>query len=322
MKLGLVLPQISGALDGGLPSGAALLAFAQAAEAAGLDSLWLVDHFYWEPFADLADHGIAAPEERRGVRFGAWECWTTLAAVAAVTTHVELGTLVTNTAYRNPALLAHMAETVDELSNGRLILGLGAGDYRSEHAMHGYPWERRVGRFEEALGIIRPLLRGETVTHDGEFYQLRDATLMPKGPRPVGPPIMIGVVHGGPRMLRLVTQYADEWNGWLVFGDSHAAAVRAELAAIDAACARHGRGPQTLRRHVTLGVATPGRDFGWPGATPLSGVPEALAVQLAAVADTGVDHVTLYVRPLTSDGLDWIGEVVERLRDKLAPGRG
>lgn len=315
MKIGLVLPQFSGTYDGRMPRGDEILAFARAAEAAGFDSLWLVDHFYWEPFIDLEEHGIAAPEDRRGVRFAAWECWTTLAALAAVTTRVELGTLVTNTAYRNPALLAHMAETVDELSHGRLILGLGAGDYRSEHSMHGYPWDRRVARFEEALQIIRPLLRGETVTVEGEFYQTRDATLIPKGPRPEGPPILIGVIHGGPRMQRLVAQYADEWNCWLVFSDSHASAYQGTVDEMVAACERHGRDPATLRRNVTVGVATPGREYGWPGATPIQGTPAGIAEQLAAFAECGVDHLTLYVRPGTSGGMEWLGQVIEILRE-------
>ena len=110
----------------------------------------------------------------------------TAGALARETRRVEIGTLVVNTGYRNPALLARMADTIDELSEGRLILGLGAGDFESEHVAFGYPWDRRVSRFEEALQIIRPLLRGEKVTFEGEFYTTREAENIPKGPRPEG----------------------------------------------------------------------------------------------------------------------------------------
>ena len=113
-----------------------------------------------------------------------------------------------------------MADTLDELSGGRFILGLGAGAVPSEYDAFGYDFERRVGRFEEALQIIRPLLRGESITFSGEFYRTDEAVLRPKGIRSEGPPILIGLLKGGPRMQRLVAQYADQWNCWLAFRDN------------------------------------------------------------------------------------------------------
>jgi len=126
------------------------------------------------------------------------ECWTTLAALAEATTRPRLGTLVTCTGYRNPALLAKMADTVDEISGGRLVLGLGAGDAEDEHQMFGLLWERRFARFEEALTIIIPLLRTGRVDFEGEFFNARAAELRPHGPRPGGPPILIGALRHRP----------------------------------------------------------------------------------------------------------------------------
>ena len=270
LKVGVMLPQWTGAMAGRTPRGQDVLALARLAEARGFDSLWLVDHLRFETYVDLPALGAPPlPDEYRDRQVGFWECWTVLAALAATTARAELGTLVTNTGYRNPALLAQMAETVDELSGGRLILGLGAGDSITEHESHGFPWAGRVGRFEEALRVIRPMLRGEAVSFAGQSYQTRGAAVGLKGPRPGGPPLTIGLLAGGPRMQRLVAHYADVWNCWQAFGDSGVAAYRARRAAMEAACARHGRDPVTLGRHVGVAVVLPGHALRFPGGLPL-----------------------------------------------------
>lgn len=317
MKIGILLPQWTRALGGATPGTRDLLDFARSAEEVGFDSVWLIDHLYYAPFLDLMDQGFQMSEERKGVRIGVWECWTTLAALAVATERVRIGTMVTNTGYRNPALLAHMAETVDDLSNGRLILGLGAGDFQSEHTFHGYPWERRVGRFEESLQIIKPLLKGERLTFEGEFYQTQELEMKPRGPRPDGPPILIGLLHGGPRMQRLVAQHADIWNCWFAFGDSRPHVYPRYVENMVAACERHGRDPATLRRSVTVGIVAPGHDFGMPGTTPLTGPPDEVAAQLVSFAEQGVDHITFYPKPFSADGLDWFGRVLEEVRQAV-----
>lgn len=143
-----------------------ILAFARGAEAIGIDSLRLIDHFVWsaDPWGRRAEAVDATDTGAHGV----WEAWTTLAALAGATSRIRLGTLVTCTAYRKTALLAKMADTVDEISGGRLVLGLGAGDYPAEHRRFGIPYDRPVSRFEEALSIIVPLLRTGGVDFDGE----------------------------------------------------------------------------------------------------------------------------------------------------------
>jgi hypothetical protein len=176
--------------DGATPSWADILAVAQRAEALGFASLWLPDHL-------LLRQG-AMSEEGNSV-MGAWECWSLLAALAAATKRVELGTIVLSTSFRNPALLAKMADTVDEISGGRLILGLGAGWHEPEYRAFGYPYDHRASRFEEALTITATLLREGRIDFVGRYYEARECELRPRGPRPGGPPIMVGT--RGPRMM-------------------------------------------------------------------------------------------------------------------------
>jgi alkanesulfonate monooxygenase SsuD/methylene tetrahydromethanopterin reductase-like flavin-dependent oxidoreductase (luciferase family) len=172
-------------------------AVARQAEKDGFDSIWLPDHlFYRNP-----------GEPTRGI----WECWTMLGALAEATQRVELGTLVTCNSFRNPAILAKMATTVDEVSHGRLILGIGAGWNEPEYQAFGLPFDHRVDRFEEALQILKPLLRDGHVDFAGQYYQARNCEIVPRGPRLEGPPLMVGS-EGGPRMLKLTARYADLWN--------------------------------------------------------------------------------------------------------------
>src|SRR5262252_149957 len=148
-------------------------AIAQQAEMDGFDSIWLADHLLYRK----------SGEPTRGI----WECWTMLAALAEATRRVEIGPLVLCNSFRNPAILAKMATTLDEVSGGRLVLGLGAGWNEPEYQAFGLPFDHRVDRFEEALQIIGPLLREGHVDYEGTYYQARDCDDVPRGPRPEGP---------------------------------------------------------------------------------------------------------------------------------------
>src|ERR687893_2015533 len=183
-------------MAGATPRWSDLAAIARRAEEVGFDSLWVQDHL-------LFRYPDQEPE-------GPWESFSLLAALAAVTSRVELGTLVTCVSYRNPALTAKIADTIDEISGGRLILGLGAGWHEPEYAAFGFPYDHRVSRFEEALQIITALLRTGHVDFQGAYYTARDCELRPRGPRPEGPPILVG--GSGERMLRIAARYADAWN--------------------------------------------------------------------------------------------------------------
>lgn len=313
MKAGLLLPTWSGACAGTTPSTREVLQFAQLAAQVGFKSLWVSDHFLNEPYVDFAAMDVRLPEAFRHQKSGAWECWTLMAALAVAVPEVTLGTLVTNTGFRNPALLARMIDTVDDLSDGRLVAGLGAGDFLTEHRAFGFPFENRVARFEEALGIIRPLLRGETLSVQGEFYATELAQLLPKGPRPQGPPILIGSLRGGPRMLRLVAQYADQWHGMLPFADSHAASYVAAWSGVTAACERAGRDPATLARHVTVGVNLGTAPYPLPGAIPLRGSTAQLLDHCAAYAELGVETLSMLVEPCTPASLAVLAPVLAQL---------
>src|SRR3954464_9508771 len=174
-KVGVQLPEVERHV--GWPE---LIAMARAAERVGFDSLWIGDHLIY----DLPG----------GVTRGPWEAWTSLAALAAVTERVELGPLVASTSFHAPAMLAKQAATVDAISGGRLILGLGAGWNEREYRAFGFPYDRRVSRFEEAFTIVRTLLREGRIDADGSYYRVQDCVLDPPPVRPGGPPLMLGSV--------------------------------------------------------------------------------------------------------------------------------
>ena len=219
-----------------------ILDMARAIEDLGYDSIWLGEHLLYR-FAE------------RPAR-GPWEAWTLLAGLSAVTSRVELGPLVACTNFHNPALLAKQAATIDEISGGRFILGLGAGWNRTEFDAFGYPYDHRIDRFEEAFTIIRTLLREGAIDFDGRYYQARDCELLPRGPRAEGPPLMIGSM--GPRMLDITMPHADSWNVWFVDTDNSPAGVAPLRDLVDDACRRAGRDPAAVERTVAVQVRMPG----------------------------------------------------------------
>jgi alkanesulfonate monooxygenase SsuD/methylene tetrahydromethanopterin reductase-like flavin-dependent oxidoreductase (luciferase family) len=323
IKVGLILPHWTALppgtpywwasdLPADVPRWADLLALARQAETAGLDSLWLVDHALIRCAAVDVQYGRTPPPALVATDpVGVWECWSLLAAVAAATERIALGPLVSCTSYRNPALLAKMADTVDEISGGRLILGLGAGDYEDEHRAFGMRWDHRVGRFAEALEIIHPLLRHGRVDFAGAYYAARGCELRPRGPRPGGPPILIGALAHGPRMLDLVARYADVWNGWIANRRTHPEVVSPLRAAVDAACRAVGRDPATLERALTVGVAFEGR--GTWGGEPLTGSAAAIAAAFRAFAAEGIAHLHVWLNPATAEGIEQLAAVVDVL---------
>jgi len=312
-KFGLLLPQWEDYKKVGRKARVAdLLALGRAAEESGLDSVWAVDHFLSIPTIDEADFGYDLTE-MEGVRIGYWECWTLVSALAASTCRIEVGTMVCNSGYRNPALLAQMVNTIEDLSEGRVILGLGAGDYPAEHQAFGFPFDRRVGRLEESLQIIRPLLRGERVTFEGEFYRTHDAELRPRAPRAEGPPILIGLLRGGPRMQRLVAQYADQWNCWMA-EDTRIDLYREAHASISKACEKHGRDPQTLTKNAAIGVVLPGAEPELEDIKPLRGSVAELQDALGALLEEDIDHFAVSLEPPTPEGVHRFAELLAGLR--------
>jgi alkanesulfonate monooxygenase SsuD/methylene tetrahydromethanopterin reductase-like flavin-dependent oxidoreductase (luciferase family) len=254
---------------------------------------------------------------------GMWESWSLLTALAVAVPRVELGSLVTCTLFRNPALLAKMADTVEEISGGRIILGLGAGNVPFEHYVFGYPRDRLVNRFEEAVKIIHSLLRTGECHVAGKFYQVRNCVLRPRGPRTGGPPILIGAMQNRPRMLRLAAQYADIWNTYMgpAFW-SRPSAIRPfdvlppAAAGVEAACHAIGRDPTTLKRSVVVGVSPLG--FETPGLDDIRGTPEDISDQLARFAAAGVSHFQIILGRTTPAVLDAFAPALTYLRERVA----
>jgi probable F420-dependent oxidoreductase len=272
------------------------------AERAGFDSIWVGDHLLYR------DPG-------RPPR-GPWEAWSTLAALAAATSRVELGPLVASASFHNPAMLAKIATTVDEVSGGRLVLGLGAGWNEPEYRAFGFPFDHRVDRFEEAFAIIRALLRDGEVDFEGRYHVARECLLLPRGPRPHGPPIMVGTV--GERMLRLAAAHADSWNAWFAWFGNRPEGIVPMRERVDAACRAVGRDPSTLERTVAVLVQTGQGEIAPRGgpeeqAPPLRGSPEALADHLRAFAAEGISHVQLVVDPSTARSIERLAPMLEAL---------
>ena len=299
-------------MGGETARGKDIVAQAQLSEEVGFDSIWTVDLI----LLDLDDYqtigGVTATKELEGVKQGFWECWTVTSALAVATSRVEIGTLVTCTAYRNPALLVRMADTVDELSGGRLILGVGAGALESEFEMFGFDWDRRFSRFEEALKVICPLLRGESLTIGGEFYRTKEAKLIPKGVRPGGPPILIGTLGKGPRMRRLVVQYAHHWNCWLG-EDPRLDAYNEAYELVLRACDQYERDPASLTKNVGVGVCLAGYPPE-PGEQPLTGSITEIAEQLDSFFGAGVDHLVVHLTPNTREGIEQFSRILSQLK--------
>ncbi|HET9015280.1 MAG TPA: LLM class flavin-dependent oxidoreductase [Thermomicrobiaceae bacterium] len=301
LKIGVFLPTGEGLMGGATPRWSDIVGMARLAEEVGFDSVWVNDHL------------LMRFEGRFTEPRGTWECWTLMAALAAATARVELGTLVSTTTFRNPALLAKIIDTIDEISGGRVIAGLGAGDSELEHAAFGLPYDHRASRFEEAIQIISGLLREGASTFHGRYYQTEQCELRPRGPRPGGPPILIGARPTSPRMLSLAVRYGDQWNAWLVFGNNHPQEVPPLRAAVDDACRAIGRDPASLERTITVQV-----DFSDRGGRPrrpelLWGSPEELATAFRAFAAEGVSHLQIVPRPSTAAAIEALAPALAAL---------
>ena len=299
LKVGVFINVAERMMDGATPRWADIREMATVAEDVGFDSVWTPDHllFRMEP---------GEPE-------GFWEAMSVLAGIAAVTSHVELGAAVNCASFRNPALFAKMAETIDEISGGRFVAGLGAGYHDPEYEAFGFPTDHRYSRFAEAFTIIRSLLREGRVDFEGTYYSARECELRPRGPRPNGPRIVLGTL--GPKMLRLAAEYADEWNGWLPTRGNDPANVESMTELVDAACAEVGRDPATLARSVGVLMSPVGRRQPHVSRLhpALTGSPEELAGYLRDFAARGIDHVQVWVYPCTPPAIDAFGRVLETL---------
>ncbi len=297
LKIGVQLPEVEREVR--WPE---LLDMIRAIEDLGYDSIWVGEHLLYR----WSDQPARGP----------WEAWTELAAIAASTSRVEFGPFVACTNFHNPALLAKQAATIDEISGGRFVLGLGAGWNEPEFRAFGFPFDHRIDRFEESFTIIRTLLREGAIDFDGRFYQARDCELLPRA-RAGGPPLMIG--SKGPRMLHIALPHVDSWNVWYTDTANSPDGVSPLRDLVDDVCREVGRDPLDIERTVAIQVRFEdgaGRRQGIDDedpVVPLSGSPEHMAEELRAYAREGIQHVQLVMDPITLASIEAFTPVLRLL---------
>lgn len=297
MSLGLMMPVGEGSHFGPTPRFTDLVEMAQAAREAGFEAIWFADHFLFEDAEDGSVRGV-------------WEVFSMMAAVAAAVPDVQIGSLVACTGFRNPALIAKTAESIDEISDGRFILGLGAGWHKPEYDAFGYPWDHRVSRFEEGIQIMQQMLRDGSATLDGKFFQAENAVNQPRGPRSNGAPILVG--SSGDRMLGIIARHADAWNTvW--HGDT--SRIPELMAKVDAACVEAGRDPKSLIRtaggNISMGEHLGRRPNAFDGSV------EEKAQHLHSFRELGLAHFVCGLDACTPDTISAFGDVIQRF-DSLA----
>ena len=282
IRLGLQIPSFTypGVADDALFERVSDIAVT--AEESGFDSIWVMDHFHQLPL-------LGPPT------LNMMESYSLLAALAARTARVQLGTLVTGVTYRNPAVLAKEVTTLDVISRGRAILGIGAAWFDQEHEGYGVPFPstgERMDRLEEAVQICRAMFTQETATFDGRYYRVKDAINNPRPIRPDGIPIMIGG-GGEKRTLRIAALHADEWNVW---GDPELCAQKAEVLARH--CSDIGRDPSAIV-HSTQALVFLSEDEEWLagkrgqdiGRPVIVGNPDEVTEIVGRYREAGIDEV-------------------------------
>jgi alkanesulfonate monooxygenase SsuD/methylene tetrahydromethanopterin reductase-like flavin-dependent oxidoreductase (luciferase family) len=292
VRIGVQLPEVERPVSWSELRGVAL-----AAEASGFDSIWVGDHLLYRDDA--------------GVSRGPFEAWSTLAALAEATEQVSLGPLVAATSFHAPAILAKKAATVDDISGGRLILGLGAGWNQVEYEAFGFPHDRRVDRFEEAFTIIRTLIREGAIDHRGRYHTLRECELIPR-PRS-GIPILVG--SNGPRMLRITAPHVDMWNTWHTDYQNRPQGLAPLIAGLESACLDTGRDPGEIEKtaavYVQLRRGT-GRAAG-SGERPLTEpiAARALPERLVEFAEAGIVHVQVILDPIDAAAVEELARILD-----------
>jgi probable F420-dependent oxidoreductase len=301
LRVGVQLPEVERVVRW-----AEYASMARQAEDLGFDSIWVGEHLLYR-YAD-------------GSSRGPWEAWTLMAALAAATSRVRIGPLVACVGFHNPAVLAKQADTLDEISGGRFVLGLGAGWNDVEFRAFGIPFDHRISRFEEAFTIVRTLLREGAIDYEGQFFSARDCELRPRGPSAGsgGPPLLIG--SNGERMMRITAPYVHAWNSWYSDTRNSPEGVGPLRDRVDAAAREAGRDPADIERTVAVHVRLSGgkgREMGNTSEAqrvqPVAGTSEEIAAELRRYADEGIAEIQLILDPITRESLDEFGPVLELL---------
>src|SRR3954465_12203679 len=281
-------------VDGSTARWRDIRALALRAEEVGFDTVWTADELLWRPAG--------------GTTQGWWEGVAMTGAIAAATKRVKGGTWGMSALHRNAAITAKAVETIDEISGGRFVLGLGSGHAGKQAHAFGLPEDHVYGRFEEALQIIIPLVRQGRADFEGTFHAARDLEQRPRGPRPGHIPIMIGA--SGPKMLRQAALHADIWS-WYVQERSDLEEFRPRLAALEAACAEVDRDPATIGKSAGIVVEPPAFSGSEPVfGPPVRGTAEEIADACRAFGVAGYTNLELVVWPPTLAALDALAPVI------------
>jgi alkanesulfonate monooxygenase SsuD/methylene tetrahydromethanopterin reductase-like flavin-dependent oxidoreductase (luciferase family) len=273
-------------------------AMARAAEEAGFDSVWMGDHLLYRDPGD--------PER------GPWDAWTILAGLATVTDRVRIGPLVACLAFHRPGMLARMAATVNDMADGRLTLGVGAGWNEPEFRAFGVPFDHLASRFEESFDVVRRLLAGERVTAAGRYVEVDDAVLYPRIARP--PRLMVGST--GERVLRATLPWVEAWNAWGPWCGNEPAGFAAESDRVSVIAREVGRDPSEVARSVCVYAevdVAPGERAFEEDAPPLTGGAAGIAAGLHAFADAGAHEVILVLNVVTERSIRGLGEALALL---------
>jgi alkanesulfonate monooxygenase SsuD/methylene tetrahydromethanopterin reductase-like flavin-dependent oxidoreductase (luciferase family) len=274
VRVGIQLPEVEREVR--WPEVAAI---ARAAEHSGFESIWVGDHLLYR--------GGGRPER------GPWDAWTQLAALAAITSRVRLGPLVAATAFHPPGTIARMAASIDEISGGRFVLGLGAGWNETEFRAFGFPFDHTVSRFEESFEIVRRLLASEHVTFKGEFHSIDDAVLLPPPRREV--PIMLG--SNGARMLAIALPHVAAWNTWFSSYGNTVEGFANLRGDVDGACVKAGRDPAELTHSACVLVRVGDSSSERPNdVAPVT--LKDLASHLRLLGEAGADEIILVLDPI------------------------
>jgi alkanesulfonate monooxygenase SsuD/methylene tetrahydromethanopterin reductase-like flavin-dependent oxidoreductase (luciferase family) len=294
VKIGIQLPEVERPV-----TWSELREVALTAEDCGLDSIWVGDHLLYR--------------DEAGMGKGPFEAWSTLAALAEATERVSLGPLVAATSFHAPAMLAKKAATVDDISGGRLILGLGAGWNRVEYEAFGFPHDRRVDRFEEAFTIIRTLIREGAIDHQGRYHTLEHCELVPRPRTDI--PLMVG--SNGPRMLRITAPHVDMWNTWHTDYENRPEGIGPLVDAVERAGREAGRDPGAIEKTAAVYVQMPrgtGREAGSderPRVEPI--VAHALPEMLEGFAEAGISHLQIVVDPIDATAVEELAGILGRV---------
>ena len=300
MRIGLI-NELHGRPDGDVPAPtwASISERATTAEAAGFDMFVFEDALMYRG-SETTD--------------GVWESVSIAAAIAATTSRVEIGQSVINSPYRSPAMTAKIADTIDEISGGRYVLGIGAGNTPdSDYEAFGFPTDKRYSRFAEAIQIIHGLLKNGAIDFEGDYYTAKQAELVMRGPRHERLPISIAA--GGPKMLQLVARYGDAWNwwGWGETLDQVEERLKPIIEQLEEAFAEEQRDPSTLDRTFDMYTVIP-EGFESEGLNmdnPVLGTSEQIAEHLLSIGGMGFDEVRCDVFPKTIEALEAMQPVVE-----------